>query len=116
MTIEYTKEGMAVAEFEAENMARKMCEAYKEEKKDVHHKFSSEIMIEVMKLMVVEDLISNDEIQFLFEGKYIKTNKLGELEDYPKGFCDQTQGILRKLVTLRREKIKNYEKMKKLFK
>lgn len=106
ITIEYKEHGVTFSDFKAEETARSFCYLHNKTKEDALYIVSNECIVDAMKLMVLEGAVSHNDVQFKFNDEILKINELGEIEKYPKGFCDQNQEIMRKVVYLRREKLK----------
>ena len=69
--------------------------------KDQHIKVSSELMVELTRLLVVRRIIKPDEIIYKYKDKFIKIVKDGGLLTWPKGFCDKRDLILEELIDFR---------------
>ncbi|GEM_PF-4281629 len=102
VTIEYTKYGIATTDFQAEEMADAICEAYKDTEQDVTYRVGNEAVVQAMRLAVIEGLISSEDLQFKFKDRLLKINDLGEIENFPEGFCDISTNILFKLLKARK--------------
>jgi hypothetical protein len=69
--------------------------------KDQHIKVSSELMVELTRLLVVRRIIKADQIIYKYKDKFIKIVKDGGLISWPKGFCDNKELILEELIDFR---------------
>lgn len=97
-TIEYTNDGDAIADHNCEAMARFfLCEA---EIGDITVKVSTENFITIVRALVYEGYCSHTNVQFLFQGKYIKPNEHGRLPDWPVGFCDAVEKALMRMLRI----------------
>ncbi|OME54116.1 hypothetical protein BSK59_16175 [Paenibacillus odorifer] len=98
LTIEYSPNGISISDFNVVEFARTFCKNHNEFNEDAIYVVSSEIFIDAMKLMIVEGLISHEDIVFVYNNEKLKVNYLGEIERYPSGFCDAGQKILSNVI------------------
>lgn len=106
LTIEYHDNGLAIPDVFVEGYARDMCRDYMANKEDIYRMVSNETLILAFKLMVLEEEIPNNELQFIYKDDIITISRNGDLSHYPKGFCEVEMGILKKLSYFRRERSK----------
>jgi hypothetical protein len=60
---------------------------------------SSELFIDAIRVCIVNGQISNQDIVFVYKGEEMKPDENGRLRNWPPGFCDTHQKLLRGLIT-----------------
>jgi predicted ATPase len=58
----------------------------------------SSTIIEEIRALILEGVLSHKDILFKFERKELRVDKYGNLNSWPKGFCDTYENILERLV------------------
>jgi len=69
--------------------------------KNQHIKVSSELMVELTRLLVIRKIIKSDQIIYKYKDEFISIKKDGGLVNWPKGFCDNKDLILEELIDFR---------------
>ena len=82
-----------------DNKAVEFAQAILDENKDVT--IGSKILINAIRLVMIQKGIPYTNIVFIFEGKKILLNENYDLKSWPKNFGDEDQNILRQLRTIR---------------
>ena len=59
---------------------------------------SSSLVIEEVRALIGEHVLSNKNIAFKFKGEMLYPDRSGMLDYWPKGFCDIFENILEKLM------------------
>lgn len=98
----YTPICTPISDFEAEKTVRDVCKLYNEKKEDVSFHTCNELVIDCLKLMVVEKVVPFEEVKIHFENEIVTINELGELSHYPHGFRDETRQILQRIFQQKR--------------
>ncbi len=114
LQIEYAPVGgILVADGDCEARAKACYEEAKENEKDlsvsrqvigpipVYVKTSSFLLIEAVRVLIAEGVINHKEVEFWFEGKEIVPTKSGGLSVWPRGFGDQHENLLFRLLDKR---------------
>ena len=57
------------------------------------------LVVDCVRLCVARGMIPAGEVIFQFNGENIFVSKLGNLDRWPRGFCDYTDNILEELLT-----------------
>jgi len=65
--------------------------------KNIQISVSNALVIDQFRVFVKNKYISNEMIQFLFQGQIINPTSNGRIEKWPKGFCDHQMYLLSKL-------------------
>lgn len=83
ITVDYCRTGMALNEFEAMDWAHRVTE-------DVcttsEYFVSSFIAIRALCLLIARGELSHIYVRFVLDGKTVRVNRFGAIEDWPKGF------------------------------
>jgi hypothetical protein len=93
-TIEYSTDGLAVADRKAEEVARAFLKS-----DDSYIKVSTDNFVTAVRALIHEKLIPHTEVEFLFKGTKLPPNKNGRLSHWPLGFCDVHEDLLSRLLT-----------------
>jgi predicted ATPase len=56
------------------------------------------LIIDEIRALILEGALPYKDITFKFEGKELRVDKYGNLNSWPKGFCDAYENILERLV------------------
>lgn len=98
-TIEYTPDGLPFADAHVESLAREfLLSPVNPQRVEV----STDNFVHAVRALVCEGLISHTEVEFVYEGKVIRCDGDGRIQDWPRGFCDVTEGFLCRILTTRR--------------
>ncbi len=93
-TIEYAVDGLAIADYKAEETARSFLKS-----DDTYIKVSTDNFVTAVRALIHEQLISHKEVEFLFQGTKLQPTKNGRLNHWPVGFCDLSENLLSRLLT-----------------
>jgi transcriptional regulator len=88
-TIEYSPHGFPISDAECEVLARSFLESNQETIKVANDNF-----ILAIRVLIKEGHTQHMNVRFLFEDRYIYSNKDGRLEEWPNGFCDTAEKLL----------------------
>lgn len=100
LTVVYSKYGKSNSDAMSEELALAI---YSDK---THYTTSTDSLITAFKLLIAEEKIPYDGIRFVFENEELMINKMGEFENYPKGFCDTEQDMLFRILKSRRRRRK----------
>lgn len=64
---------------------------------DITETFSTENVLQAIRLEIIHDRLPVDKVRFMFEGKVLEHNKYGNITNWPKGYCQETLNLLREL-------------------
>ncbi len=93
-TIEYDVDGLAIADYKAEETARSFL------KSDENYiKVSTDNFVTAVRALIHEKFIPHTDVEFLFKGTKLPPNKNGRLNHWPVGFCDLHEDLLSRLLT-----------------
>ena len=59
---------------------------------------SQELVVDYVRLCIMEKIISHKDVEFSFEDKIIIPDKNGMLDWWPDGFCDYRDKLLNKII------------------
>lgn len=93
-TIEYSKDGMAVADHNAEALAREFLTGPHQ-----HWEVSTENAVTAARCLVREGVLPPGDLVFVFHDTKINVTRTGALTDWPAGFCDHNDRWLERLLT-----------------
>ena len=99
ITMEYCMEGEAISDFEVEAWVDAVID---QERKAhfKHYKVTNSIPFSAIRLAIVQGRIPCENVTFFFDGKEIRPNKYGAVQDWPKGFCDKEVGYMEQTMRL----------------
>lgn len=92
-TIEYSEHGHAYSDHQAEEAARSFLLG-----NDEYVHVSTENFCTAVRVLIREQVIAHDQVQFLFQNEYIAPARSGGLTHWPFGFCDKTDKWLERLL------------------
>lgn len=92
-TIEYCKDGLAVADHLAESKAK---EFFSSTHSSI--KVSTENFILAARVLIRENFIRHTEVVFVFSGINLKPDINGKFEKWPRGFCDYTENFFARML------------------
>ena len=120
ITIEYSKEGRAISDFEYEQEVNYIKKRIKNDVSPVEYIadkteeiiiISNSVLVHALRLAIVRGEIDPEQIQFKFKDKTFKANKYGVIMDWPEGFCDIylyfSKNILRTAMDMRKKEREN---------
>lgn len=61
-------------------------------------------IVDAVRVAVAQKRIESENVVFIFEGETIAVSPTGELDKWPRGFCDHQLNRLRTMMDLRRKK------------
>ena len=97
LTVEYSRSGYHISDFDVLEWANEKIQDYLEWKEAGKENnlliVSSGIIIDTFRMMVVEGKISHEDIQFKFNKEMVPINEFGNPEKWPQGFGDVSQNI-----------------------
>lgn len=95
--INYTKDGKAFRDHEAEKFAREAYDLSKQN--DYLVDFATENFLYAVRVLVCRKVIPCEDVKILYEGKEFggDLNKNGRLTVWPPGFCDNSENWLSEL-------------------
>jgi hypothetical protein len=96
ITIEFTKEGRAISDFETEDFVRSVVDSMVTG--DRSYMVSTSIVIGAILVAVKRREIPHDQVQFLFNGQIIEALKGGKIHRPPKGFGDLIDEQMKELL------------------
>lgn len=95
-TIEYSEDGIAFADAQAESKVREFLSSEAD-----YISVSTENFILATRCMVYEKHFPYDQVVFLFKGQTLHLDKDGRLPVYPSAFCKHTEDFLFRLLARR---------------
>lgn len=95
-TIEYTADGEAISDHDAETRVRLLFSSSQD-----YIKVSTDNFILAARAIIYENCISYKDVRFIFEGKIIRIDKDARFLNRPYGFCDCQEGWLMRLLASR---------------
>lgn len=104
LTIEYNPErGKAFTDDYMYGEYKRLVELIKEDAGDITLSYANELMIHHTRMLVIRGVIAPENVKYIFSDgwnkKEIGINEYGRLDDWPKGFCDNTDTIIEELLT-----------------
>lgn len=84
--------------------AERIVDVFLAEASNVAYSTANASVVDAMRVAVAEKRIAPEEVVFVFEGESIFVNATGELDKWPRGFCDHVGNRLAKMMAIRRSK------------
>jgi len=113
--IEYCEEGEYLPDHEVQGWYDDLTQNIKNGVVNGHIRLSSELMVEMTRLLVVRGILKRDEIIYRYKGEDLLISKNGRIHKWPKGFCDNRDNIMEEILTKTYLKVqKEYKRKKKL--
>ncbi len=97
ISIEYCKGGEAVSDFEVEQWFPKILE-YAQLPTWVNGAISTTPPLDRIRQAIAEGELDHNKVCFVFNGKEIKVNQYGAVQDWTNGFCDTGVKISEKIL------------------
>ncbi len=116
ITIEYCEDGEAVSDFNVDRWFKSVVNATKDPFESAYRpndKVSTTPPIDRVRVAIANGELSCEDVNFIFNGKIIKSNEYGALSEWPDGFCDVGLKLIEKILTGREKYIERNIKSKK---
>lgn len=99
ITIIYSKDGLTIADQKVPAWVNKLVKCYRSGK--IRHytvKIGNAVVFDALRVEVMCNRISYQDIVFSYKGKEIKVDRNGAISYWPLGFCDATEKYCMQLI------------------
>lgn len=98
LVLEYHPDGVCVADVKTMEIAESFVQRANDPNAIHEVRFSQAMIFDAFRVLIKRGVVNASDVGFKFQDKMMYPNSYGQLNDWPRGFCDHTEDYLLELM------------------